>query len=64
MLVTPDDLYVLAAQNAIGDRSPVKLGGLTDTLQSYSFLKNQPDSMRDNGDTSCEPCATEKWACR
>ena len=61
--VTPDDLYVLAAPNAIGDRNFVKLGGLTDTLLGYSFLKNQPDSMRNNRDTSCKACATEKWAC-
>ena len=51
-------------QNAIVDRDSVKLGGPTDTLLGYSFLKNQPDSMRDNRDTSCKACATEKWACR
>ena len=39
MWVAPDDLYVLAAQNAIGDRNSVKLGGLTDTLLGYSFFK-------------------------
>ena len=42
MWVAPDDLYVLAAQNAIGDRNSVKLGGLTarltGTLLGYSFL--------------------------
>ena len=62
--VTPDGRsYVLAAQNAIGDRNSVKLGGLnfTDTLLlGYSFLKNQPDSMRDNRATSCKPC-TWHW---
>ena len=60
MWVTPDDLCELAAQNAIGDRNSVKLGGLTDTLLGYSFLENQPYFMRDNRDTSC---STEKWAC-
>ena len=60
MWVTPNNLYVLAAQNAIVDRNSVKLGGFTDTLLGYSFLKNQPDSMRDNRDTSCKARATEK----
>ena len=32
-----DDLYVLAAQNAIVDCNSVKLGGLTDMLLGYSF---------------------------
>ena len=62
MWVIPDDLYILAAQNAIGDRNFIKLGGLTGTLLGYSFFKNQPDSMRDDRDTSCKLCATEKWA--
>ena len=53
---------LLAAQNAIGDRNSVKLGGLTDTLLGYNFLKNQPDSMRNNKDTLSKACATEKWA--
>ena len=39
MWVAPDDLYVLAAQNAIGNRNSVKLGGRTDTLLGYSFFK-------------------------
>ena len=56
-------LYVLAAQNAIGDRNSVKLEGFTDTLLGYGFLENQPDSVRDNRDTSSKACATEKWAC-
>ena len=63
MWVTPDDLYVFAAQNAIGDHNSVKLGGLTGTLLGYSFLKSQPDSMRDNRDTLWKACATEKWTC-
>ena len=42
-MVTLDDLYVLAAQNACNS---VKQGGLTETLLGYcSFLWNQPDSM-------------------
>ena len=43
MWVTPDDLYVVAAQNATVDHSD-------------SFLKNQPDSMwyMYNRDTSLE----------
>ena len=60
MWVTLDDLYVLAAQNAIVDCNSIKLGGLTDTLLGYSFLKKQPDSMRDNRDTSYKACANEK----
>ena len=59
MWVTLDDLYVLAAQNAIGDRNSGKLWVLTDTLLGYSLLKNQPDSMQDNRNTSCKMCATE-----
>ena len=48
MWVTSDNLYVLAAQNSIGDYNSVILGRLTDTLLGYSLLKNQPDSMQDN----------------
>ena len=64
MWVTPDDLYILAAQNVIVDRNSVKIEGLTDTLMGHRFLKNQPDSMQDNRATSCKARATEKWACR
>ena len=39
MWVTPDNLYVLAVQNVNVDCNSVKLGGLTDTLLGYSFLK-------------------------
>ena len=38
MCVIPDDIYILAAQNAIGDRNFIKLEGLTDTLLGYSFF--------------------------
>ena len=64
MWVTLDDLYVFAAQNAIGDQQLHQTERLTDTLLGYIFLKNQStDSMWDNRDTSCKTCVTEKWAC-
>ena len=50
MWVTPDDLCILAAENAIGECNFVKLEVLTDTLLSYSHLKNQPDSIQNNRD--------------
>ena len=53
MWVILDNLYVLAAQNAIVDRNSVKLGGLTDTLLGSSFLKNQPDSMCGTTEIHC-----------